>query len=325
MADPRLIINVREQLRRAEPGIGRAYLEAVRNVKTDVTLRALADLLEAGEVEQAIEELTRRVVDPLAREVNQRYVDAGEATTRGVQAVTGFEVAFNRENVRAVDAMSRNELRLVREFSRSQRDATRAALTEGIRLGENPIQQARRFRDAIGLTERQERAVQNYERMLREGDPQAGTRRLRDRRFDSTLGRATRRTDPVPLSEQQVNRMTERYRERFVRHRSEVIGRTEALRSVHEGHEEALDQAEEEGAVRRDEIEETWDTSVDERVRGSHVVMHGQVRTRRQIQEGERFVSGLGNQLAYPGDSNAPGEDTIQCRCALLTRLRDAE
>jgi hypothetical protein len=33
------------------------------------------------------------------------------------------------------------------------------------------------------------------------------------------------------------------------------------------------------------------------------------------VKYGEKFVSGLGNELAYPGDPDAPAEDRINCRC----------
>jgi hypothetical protein len=51
-------------------------------------------------------------------------------------------------------------------------------------------------------------------------------------------------------------------------------------------------------------------------VRGSHRAMHGQTRG-----VDEPFESGAGFSLMYPGDVNAPPEETIQCRCTVGTRM----
>jgi hypothetical protein len=46
--------------------------------------------------------------------------------------------------------------------------------------------------------------------------------------------------------------------------------------------------------------------------------MNGQLRA-----FGEPFLSGNGFELAYPGDANAPGSETINCRCVVTTTLRE--
>lgn len=62
-----------------------------------------------------------------------------------------------------------------------------------------------------------------------------------------------------------------------------------------------------------------WLTRLDERVRGSHRVMEGQVR-----KIGEPFLSGDGNHLTRPGDTSAPISDWINCRCRVVyTRETD--
>ena len=161
----------------------------------------------------------------------------------------------------------------------------------------------------------------NYRRLLgrvSEGDSEALTRQLRDRRFDPTVRRAVAAREP--LSQAQIDRMVERYRARYVKYRAEVIGRTEALRAVHAGNDEAYRQAIDGGAIDLDELQRTWVTARDERVRPTHRVAGGQVRGIN-----EPFIVG-GAQLRYPGDPRGPAKETIQCRCALTTRFvtRDA-
>ena len=109
--------------------------------------------------------------------------------------------------------------------------------------------------------------------------------------------------------------MVERYRQRWVKHRAEVIGRTEALRSVHEGVDEMYQQAIEAGELQADQLIEIWNTARDERVRGSHAAMHLQER-----RPDELFTSGAGNLTRHPGGFGIAAED-IQCRCAKSHRI----
>lgn len=208
--------------------------------------------------------------------------------------------------------MRRSQLSLIREFTNQQRLSTRLALVEGISQGLNPRQQALLFRQSIGLTQRQMQAVINYRRLLEQGDAAALQRALRDRRFDPTVQSSI--LGDRPLTPAQIDRMVDRYHARYIAHRAEVIARTEALRSVHDGAQAAYRQAIDLGVLAADDLIQEWVTASDERVRGSHAFMHGQQRP-----IGEAFLSGAGNALRWPGDIDAPGSETIQCRCVLVT------
>jgi uncharacterized protein with gpF-like domain len=110
--------------------------------------------------------------------------------------------------------------------------------------------------------------------------------------------------------------MVKRYAERMVKYRAEVIARTEALRSVHQGTEEMYRQAIANGDLTAEALSREWNTAKDERVRESHAPMNGQVQP-----FGQPFISGAGNSLNYPGDPEAPAEEVIQCRCVVGTRI----
>ena len=178
--------------------------------------------------------------------------------------------------------METNNFRLVREMVDSQRSMIRSVIAEEARLGTNPREVARRIRDNIGLTSKQEGFVQNYKRELqaigREGSTgNVRTRRLRDRRSDSLVDRAIR--DRQPLTEKQINSMVDRYRQRkWINYRAEVIARTEGLRAAHEGSEVMYEQAVGDGTLRSDQIQRTWVTAKDERVRTAHARLNGQSR-----------------------------------------------
>jgi hypothetical protein len=222
-------------------------------------------------------------------------------------------IGFDQVNERAVRTLRQERFRLIQEFTAEQRRATREALVQGTIRGLNPRDQAREFRRSIGLTLRQQQAVQNYRSLLERGSSEALTRQLRDRRFDATVRRAAR--EGRQLSQDQVDRMVGRYRDRYVRYRSEVIARTEALRAVHQGTDETYHQGVEQGAFERDQLRREWVTARDERVRDSHDLLDGEVRGLDEPFEG------LEGQLMFPGDPLAPASETAQCRCALATRV----
>ena len=204
------------------------------------TLAELSALLEQGRIEEAIEAAGRAGAIRIADVYAAVYTLGGQKSTQFLEDVLDVTIGFDRVHWRAVNHMQSERLRFIREFTDSQRDATRLAMVDGIERGLNPIEQARNFRSSVGLTAKQQQAVINYRRLLGragDGDAEALTRELRDRRFDRTVRRAV--VSREPLSQAQIDRMVERYRERYIKYRAEVIGRTEALRAVHAGNDEA--------------------------------------------------------------------------------------
>lgn len=298
-----------------EARIAAGFTLLVSRIRSSVALGQIADLLQAGRLEEAMARAIRGTA-ALGELYTQSFINSARATRDFLNAnVAEIQFAFDQTNPWSLRAARENQLRLVSEFTRTQRDATRQAIVNGVQRGANPVEQARAFRDSIGLTRRQVQHVENFRRALESDNPRAAlSRALRDKRFDRTIESAVR--GGRKLTPEQVDKMVDRYRERYVRYRSEVIGRTEAMRSVHQGRQAMYDQAIEAGQLDPQNMTQEWNTAMDERVRGSHGSMNQQV-----VPMGEPFISGLGNQLRYPTDPAAPPEDSIQCRCAVGTRI----
>lgn len=299
-----------------EPKFRQRFLEVIRSIKDARSLEEISALLQAGQVSEAL--LTAEVAAlRMSNTFNEVMILSGSETAATISGNLNILVEFDHVNQGALSVMTRNRLRLIREFAEQQREATRAALLDGIERGLNPIDQARMFRDSIGLTRYQQEIVNNYRRNLQQLSPKALGRELRDRRFDRTVERAIR--DGSPLTKEQIDRMVSRYTDRWLKYRSEVIARTESLNSVHAGNNEMYRQAIDAGTLDAGELIRRWDTSKLPNVRDSHAAMEGQ-----EVRVGEMFVSGLGNSLEFPGDSRAPIEDTAQCVCAVTTRYTAA-
>jgi hypothetical protein len=288
------------------------FYKMIYDMQQSLDLDEIARLIESGNVMQAVRTVELHTAK-FANGVNASYLDSGESAENFLVS-REIAVVFDQTNSRAVRWMQENRLRLVREMVDDTRAVLRQTMTRGIETGINPREQARYFRSSIGLTARQEAAVSNYRRLLGQNSTESLTRALRDRRFDPTVQRAIGTGNP--LTPEQIDRMVARYRERYIKYRAETIARTETLRSVHQGNREMYQQAIDSGTLTRDGVIQIWNVRLDGRQRDWHGSMTGQER-----QIGEMFISGQGNSLEYPGDFNAPGSETIDCRCRLSTRI----
>ena len=226
-------------------------------------------------------------------------------------------VDFTPGNPDAAATLRRYSLNRIREITEETRNGIRAALIEGAETGQGPRAIARKIRSQIGLTARQMRIVGNFDADLADGSPKALRRilgrRLRDKRFDRTILKALK--GGPPLSTAQKRTMTKRYGERFLKHRSEAIARTESLRAVTKSQEDAWEEAVNKGVVEQRSIRRFWLTAGDERVRSSHIGIPSLNNAGKRPDE--FFVTPKGNTLAFPRDPNGRPEETIQCRCTL--------
>lgn len=267
--------------------------------------------------EAAAADLSRRISTRIGDAARRAFEAAAVETASALSSALDVTIDFEALNSGAIAAIRANQLRLVREIVGAQRQTIRDVLTRGVTAGLNPREVAREVRDSIGLTAYQSRVVAAYRRNLEDLSQDALGRQLRDRRFDPTVRSAIE--SGQSLSRTQINQMVDRYRERWVNYRAETIARTEALRAANEGAEEMIDQAIQAGVLQPDDLVRRWNTADDDRVRDSHESMHGQERD-----VGEPFETGDGFSLMYPGDPDAPGEETINCRCVVSTRFRRA-
>jgi len=225
--------------------------------------------------------------------------------------------AFDILDPSVAPALSAHNAALVAEIGASTREAVVQNIYANIVAGNNPRKMARDFRDTLGLTSRQERAIRNYRRHLEEGSREALRASLRDRRFDSTVRRLIdgKKVDPV-----KVDAMVNAYRKRYIKYRSEVIARTEALRAMSMGEFESMKQADDKGKI-DPEVRRFWQYRKDERTRAEHRQIPSMNPGGVRIQEA--FQTPLG-PLLYPRDPRGSAANVIQCRCILTYEYPEA-
>jgi hypothetical protein len=310
-----------------DPVVRRAFLDAVKAMRDAAHLSQIVSMLERGDIEGALRAvgLDPTQLRPLDKALMGAFEAAGNATASlvPVQIVAdGFRVVFNfnMRNRDAEDWLAQNSATLISEILDDQRAMIRSYLTNAMAQGVNPRTAAldlvgrvgasgNREGGTIGLTATQEQWVRSYADALASDSPaDVLDMALRDARFDASVKRAAANGEPIPAD--LINKMVTAYRNRALRYRAEAIARTEAMAAMHEAQQQAMEQAAASGKIDRSAISFVWRTARDARVRDSHRAMEGQQRPM-----GEKFVTGNGNRLEFPGDPNGPASEIVNCRC----------
>lgn len=304
-----------------EPKMRSALIKAFNQLRTQESRAAIVRALQEGGVEgvmrmyQNIEPVIASQLSP----VIDSALGAGAslpATMIPAGAFLNKDVTVSLYNQATVSYLERYKLDLIQQIGSNTREAVRTSLIADQIAGINPVETARNFRNTLGLTAKQEQSVRNYKTYLETLDRQALQRQLRDKRHDSVINRAI--VDQKPLSSEQIEKMTNRYRERYIKYRSETIARTEALRAVSIGNRAALDQMINNADVDTEKLRRFWHYTGDSRTRQAHREIPGMNKEGRKLDE--PFQTPLG-PLMFPRDPSGSAENTIKCRCVEFYRL----
>lgn len=269
------------------------------------------EFIDYGALQQGYRPLANRFAADL---VNIMILGANLSAKEASEQI-GQTLVFSAAGLVAASTFQELNQRVVGILIEQQTEA----LAEMRRLAAQvtPIRSAAMVREGLTLTARQVRAVDNFRRMLEEGSSEALTRKLRDKRFDSTIRRAA--AGEIVLTTEQIDRMVDRYRERYISFRARTIAATEAVRIANESDDLFFRQAIENGELDGTTVIRKWVTSMDEKVRSSHRAVNGVLKG-----PNEPWITGDGNSLRFPGDPRAPADDTINCRCWVSTKIEEA-
>jgi hypothetical protein len=314
---------------RGERKIKDAFVSGVKDLQSVVSVDTIARVLETQGADGVVglydPTTTANAFQGLGAAIGDTAAEGGKiaATSQGpVIGVNGVKVnfVFNATNPRLSSFAQSVAATRIREISEDVRGVVRDTVRDGTVRGFNPRDTARRVRASIGLTRKQEQAVQNFRRGLETRDPAVLARQLRDRRFDPAVRRAI--FSDVPLDPAKVDKMTNRYRERYVKFRSEVIARTESTRAINGASRELMESYVDEGLIDAGQIRRFWHHTRDARTREAHRQIDGM--NPDGVGLNEPFNTPLG-PLMYPGDPSGTAENTIQCRCTVFDRIVSAE
>ena len=315
---------IERALAKQERSVRVAFLKAIADKGSSLNLRALARAIERGDLNQAlnIAGLTRVDMFPLDQSLIGSYV-AGAATVAEAAPAFAASFGFDGRATRA-EAFARDHVGgLVTRIVDDQRTMLQTVISERIGLGNDPgrialdiagrVNRATGVREGgfIGLDSNRARFLGNARDQLESLDAGYFTRKLRNKRFDGLVRRAI--ADGKPLSQVDINRITQAYANNLLLDRGKTIARTESITALRAGRHEGVIQAIEQGAIKEDSLERVWSTTGDSRVRDDHADVDGM----RVKGKDTPFVLPDGSRLMFPGDSSlgAAASQTIQCRC----------
>jgi hypothetical protein len=309
-------------LRAIEPRFRRAFELGLRSVRDTFSLAEIERALNSGDLAQAANLIGEAIVATsfiqFNREIQNAVQAGGDLAARWARAdKIVFDLNITESNTARFVASYQADR--IREITTQMQISIGEIVRIGVNEGRNPRDIARTVKESIGLTAKQEASVQNFERLLRENKKEALNRALRDKRFDrSILSSINNQND---LSEDIIQKMKSRYRERFIRHRSETIARTEAIRLVSKGNDEFWQQAVRDGVVPQEKLRRKWLPTADGRTREAHRAIPS--LNKNGVGLNEPFKTPYG-PLLYPGDRSSAGSsgaNVINCRCAVITRI----
>lgn len=302
--------------------LARAWAAAIAQIRAANPVTAVADRLRVTRHPDAIITGLDAAFTAFADAEHAAYNSAANATARSAGIPEPIEkklLNFDTQDPEVLTWAMRNKLDLVTGLTFEQRSLVRAML---IRIDEesvNPLQAARDIIDSIGLTPAQDAAVASYRARLVAGDYTAALQRaLSSGNADRVITAA--QAASRQLTAAQISKAVDQYRANFIRLRAETIARTESQRIAHQGSDALYGQAIRRGDIDAEQLECEWvpaRSGLSKHERKFH-------RGIEPVAWGEPFVTGLGNELMFPGDPSAPAVETINCRCARTVRILPA-
>lgn len=320
-----------------EPRIRNAFLESIADIRDNVVLREVVELLERGDINGAVEamHLDAEAFGRLERAINEAYDGGGIATVENLPKVrdpSGNAIVF-RWGVRntAAEAWLRDHSAgLVTRIVEDQRSSIQVALSEGLSAGDNPRVTAlnivgrvsgassRRQGGVIGLTLPQQRALAAARVELSSGDATALrgylSRERRDRRFDRSIAKAIR--EGTPLDKALIDRIVMRYSDRLLQLRGEMLAQHETFQAIMKSKHDAVWQQIAAGKVDVQDVTKVWKHTPQENGRLQHIAMQGQ-----EVAFDQPFIAPDGTRIRYPHDPEAPASHTLGCKCQSQVKI----
>jgi len=293
------------------PGVRSEFVAAMRQARAGVDMKALEAAIARGDVDAAFRALRFDAADLFKTDTaitaamtagGSYQMGAFQHATRRAPIASRVVQSFGGRNERAERIALDLGARLVTEVVDDTRVMIAQTIRAGLEAGAGPLRTAldiggrvvngKRQGGLVGLDSRRAGWVQNYRaKLLAEGRPQS-----------------------------QIDRMAQQYSNKLLRQRGETIARTETLKALNAGRQEALDQLIENpnNDVRAEDVVRAWDSAGDARTRETHAAADLQ----DPVPQGQPFIVG-GYSLMYPGDTSlgAPAEEVINCRCYVDVRI----
>jgi len=276
-----------------ESKIKAKFNEFLKSAKSEKSLEIVKNFLLTGDIESAIKYIEDQwdIFIPL---IFSLFLIAAEKEMR-----TLFSRSFTNLTNQSIQILI-NNFKNNLKYNDPIRDEVYRMLRNGATISEITD----RISEIVGLNSRQLQAIDNYRKLLEDGNKAAFSRILRNESFDGRMG--------ATLTQRQINQMVDSYRRNMTRFRAETIAQDQTLEIIDSAMEEAVRES---GEV----VEKEWRSRRDNRVRDTHK-QHIGLDGKKVIGVDTYFVSPSGAKLRRPRDFSAPAFETRGCRCFLIYR-----
>jgi hypothetical protein len=297
--------------------LARAYAEIQRRLSAAVLEEAIRRGTIGAVLERTLADAALETAfQPVRQQLQETAADAARYFARDIAVPATMRtvaIGFDVLNPKVIDALRTLDTRVMTRLAADVRASLAQHIEAGLRAGVGPRTIARGMRDVVALAPNQERAVANFEAMLRTGDRAALTRALRDHRYDGTLRTLLGEGKPG-LSADQIERMTSAYRRRMVAFNAETQARTATLDALKQGQRLAWEDARAKGVIPEGSVlKKSWKGVLDDREREEHVAMEGVT-----VPFDDPYILPDGLMEMEPGD----GE--FNCRCLSIIYVAPA-
>lgn len=303
-------------------------MSGVSLITDQIRIGQLRDALDSGDYAAILNavDIEPAVFDELRGLLVQVYAEGGISEVSGMpyrdrprwNSATPEGERFAREQIGGH----------ITRITDDMRDAVRATVADGYALGRSHSRMAldiagrmgpggRRVGGIVGLNAQQAGYVNNMRRYLDVWPDWPSIKRmtLRDKRFDGMIRRAYE--TGVPLTKDQIDRITQSYSNRMLLHRGKVIARTERGSADNAGRMEAWRQAADKAGLPYDRIVKRWvHSSRMMHPRDAHLALAG---TEVEGLDGVFDVNGYMAQRPY--DPILPASEVVSCGCSIRYRL----
>lgn len=320
--------------REFEPRIARAFRNAIRDIQSNAQLNMLADAIERGNLDDALRILQIRpeTFSLLDDQIRAAFLSGAayqiESLPKKIKdpaSGANLIIRFAGSQPRAQQIVTDLGGTLITGLIDGQREMITAVIADGLEEGRHSRNIAldlagrigagnRRTGGLIGLTDRDALTVASVRKGLAAGDVRRMrsylTLKGRDKRMDGIVRRALK--DGRPVARADIERITGRMADKYLRLRGENIAQTETVASLNAGRREAMQQTIDRGVVSANQVTRVWDATGDGRTREDHLLMEQQT-----VAWDQPFIAPDGSLLMGPGDNSlgASAKQVIGCRC----------
>ena len=270
------------------PGYRRILLDAAEQAGGNINWRTVEHHLKRGQWETAAQVVSNGWAPGAQQFESAIHAQTAQAMDAGAsiaaadlnlsQAAFGLGGTFRLVNPSAVLWASTRSSSLIVAITDQQRNAVRDLVRTVVAGGGTTDSVQKHIRQVVGLDPRRASALANFALY--------------------TTAHATQ----TPKGQAAAQRAIDRYRQRLLRSRAEVIARTEVLTSMNQGQQEAWIEAKNRGEIGAGLVKR-WIVTPDDRLCPYCAPLHGQ-----QVQVDQPFKTPYGDKMTPPAHP--------QCRCA---------